>query len=86
MPDDRQPRLLIFVIAYFAERTLTSVLERIPCAIFRDYNCEVLVVDDASDDRTNEIGRVYRSALGKGGVIGKVVLVRKESSLQRGAA
>ena len=62
MPDDRQPRLLIFVIAYFAERTLTSVLERIPCAIFRDYDCEVLVVDDASDDRTNEIGRAYRNA------------------------
>jgi glycosyltransferase involved in cell wall biosynthesis len=62
MPDDRQPRLLIFVIAYCAERTLTSVLERIPCSIFRDYDCEVLVVDDASGDRTNEIGRAYRSA------------------------
>jgi glycosyltransferase involved in cell wall biosynthesis len=62
MPDDRQPRLLIFVIAYCAERTLTSVLERIPCSIFRDYDCEVLVVDDASGDRTNEIGRAYRNA------------------------
>ena len=60
MPDDRQPRLLIFVIAYYAEATLTSVLERIPRSIFRDYDCEVLVVDDASGDRTDEIGRAYR--------------------------
>ena len=42
--------------------TLTSVLERIPRSIFRDYDCEILVVDDASSDRTFEIGREYRSA------------------------
>ena len=62
MPHDRQPRLLVFVIAYYAEGTLTSVLERIPRSIFRDYDCEVLVVDDASGDRTNEIGLAYRRA------------------------
>ena len=62
MPHDRTPRLLVFVIAYYAESTLTSVLERIPSSIFRDYDCEVLVVDDASGDRTNEIGRAYRRA------------------------
>ncbi len=62
MTHDRKPRLLIFVIAYYAEGTLTSVLERIPGSIFRDYDCQVLVVDDASGDRTNEIGRAYRTA------------------------
>ena len=61
MRSDRPPRLLIFVIAYYAEATLTAVLERIPRSIFRDYDCEVLVVDDASGDRTYEIGRAYRS-------------------------
>lgn len=54
------PRLLVFVIAYHAETTLRRVLERIPPAIFRDYRCEVLIVDDASQDRTFAIGQEYR--------------------------
>jgi len=62
MRSDRPPRLLIFVIAYYAEATLNAVLERIPRSIFLDYDCEVLVVDDASGDRTDEIGRAYRRA------------------------
>src|SRR5919112_689781 len=62
MIHERQPRLLVFVVAYNAEGTLTAVLERIPRSIFHDYDCEVLVVDDASGDRTDEIGRSYRSA------------------------
>jgi glycosyltransferase involved in cell wall biosynthesis len=59
--DDR-PRVLIFVIAYYAETTLRSVLERIPAAVFERYRCEVLVVDDASEDRTFAIGKEYQSA------------------------
>ncbi len=55
-------RLLVFVIAYWAEDTLTSVLERIPRSIFSDYDCAILVVDDASGDRTSAIGRAYRAA------------------------
>src|SRR5690349_1515794 len=57
----KKPRLLIFVIAYYAEPTLRAVLERIPAAIFREYECEVLVVDDASEDRTFAIGQEYKS-------------------------
>jgi glycosyltransferase involved in cell wall biosynthesis len=56
-----KPRLLIFVIAYYAEATLRAVLERIPHSVFAEYDCEVLVVDDGSDDRTFQIGREYRS-------------------------
>src|SRR3954468_2357646 len=62
MRKERQPRLLVFVIAYNAESTLRAVLERIPRSMFHDYDCEVLVVDDASSDRTDEIGRSYRGA------------------------
>jgi glycosyltransferase involved in cell wall biosynthesis len=51
-----RPRLLVFVISYFAESTLRKVLERIPGQIFEDFDAEVLVVDDASTDRTFEIG------------------------------
>lgn len=55
-----QPRLLIFVIAYQAEKTLVRTLERIPAEVFESYACEVLVVDDASKDRTFSIGRAYK--------------------------
>ena len=55
-----QKRLLIFVIAYYAETTLRKVLERIPPSIFGQYDCEVLVVDDGSEDRTFAIGREYK--------------------------
>jgi glycosyltransferase involved in cell wall biosynthesis len=55
-------RLLIFVIAYYADSTLKKVLDRIPRAIFDEYDCEVLVVDDASEDRTFAIGREYQAS------------------------
>lgn len=55
-----KPRLLIFVVAYFAEESLGSVLERIPESVFAEYECRVLIVDDASTDRTREIGLQYR--------------------------
>src|SRR5437868_14707254 len=61
-PDERRPRLLVFVIAYYAEATLRAVLERIPRAVFDRYRCEVLVVDDASEDRTFAIGKEYQRA------------------------
>jgi glycosyltransferase involved in cell wall biosynthesis len=51
----------VFVIAYHAEATLRSVLERIPSAVFEEYDCEILVVDDASEDRTFEVGEEYRA-------------------------
>jgi glycosyltransferase involved in cell wall biosynthesis len=57
----RKPRLLVFVVAYQAESTLAAVLERIPVAVFDEFDCEILVVDDASRDRTFEIGRQYRA-------------------------
>lgn len=57
-----KPRLLVFVIAYYADSTLKEVLERIPAALFAEYDCELLVVDDASEDRTFAIGREYQAA------------------------
>ncbi len=59
---DRRLRLLVFVIAYYAEDTLTQVLERIPARMFEDYDCHILVVDDASGDRTQEVGHAYKAA------------------------
>jgi glycosyltransferase involved in cell wall biosynthesis len=59
---DRKARLLVFVIAYHAETTLRKVLERIPRSLFTRFDAEILVVDDASADRTFEIGVAYRDA------------------------
>jgi glycosyltransferase involved in cell wall biosynthesis len=59
---ESRPSVLIFVIAYYAETTLRSVLERIPPSVFQRYRCEVLVVDDASEDRTFAIGKEYQRA------------------------
>jgi glycosyltransferase involved in cell wall biosynthesis len=60
--DGRKARVLVFVIAYHAENTLRKVLERIPSSFLEQLDCEVLVVDDASSDRTFEIGCDYRDA------------------------
>jgi glycosyltransferase involved in cell wall biosynthesis len=57
-----RPRLLIFVIAYQAESTLVQVLERLPRSVLEECSCEILVVDDASRDRTYEIGHEYKRA------------------------
>jgi glycosyltransferase involved in cell wall biosynthesis len=57
-----RPRLLIFVIAYYAESTLRWVLERIPASIVADFDCEILVVDDASEDKTFQIGTEYKES------------------------
>ncbi|PWT86691.1 MAG: glycosyltransferase/methyltransferase [Blastocatellia bacterium] len=49
------PRVLIFIVAYEAESTLVSVLERIPSSI-GNLEVEILIIDDSSNDRTFEVG------------------------------
>jgi glycosyltransferase involved in cell wall biosynthesis len=49
-------RLLIFIVAYHAESTIAQVLTRIPQSLLAQYEVEVLVIDDASSDRTFDIG------------------------------
>jgi 2-polyprenyl-3-methyl-5-hydroxy-6-metoxy-1,4-benzoquinol methylase/glycosyltransferase involved in cell wall biosynthesis len=55
--DNARPRLLIFIVAYQAERTIKSVLARIPHSLAHEYHTEVLVIDDASTDETFHRGR-----------------------------
>ena len=52
-------RIMILVVAYNAESTLIPVLERIPAAIMAKVE-EIVVFDDASHDRTYEVGDAYR--------------------------
>lgn len=53
-------RLLIFVVAYNAERTIQSVLARIPETLWRE-GVEVLVIDDCSKDDTFRAGTEFSS-------------------------
>ncbi|MEA3209177.1 MAG: hypothetical protein QOE70_2234 [Chthoniobacter sp.] len=48
-------RILIFVVAYNAEKTIESVLDRIPEEL-RTASVEVLVIDDSSKDATFQTG------------------------------
>ena len=51
-----KPRLLIFIVAYHAERTLEQVIRRIPASLASDYDVEILVIDDSSADATFDHG------------------------------
>ena len=55
-------RLLVFIVAYNAERTIESVLHRIPPTLADAYEVEVLVIDDASSDTTFERGQAVRDS------------------------
>src|SRR5258708_37323496 len=50
----RKHRLLILIVAYNAETTISKVLARVPAQLSSDYDVEVLVLDDSSQDRTFE--------------------------------
>ena len=60
----RKPRVLVFIVAYNAEKTIASVVARIPTELLEVYDVEVLIIDDASSDRTFEQGHHVRQASG----------------------
>ena len=60
MGQSMRPRLLVFVVAYNAERTIESVLGRIPSSLLEEYDVETLVIDDSSQDATFERGETLR--------------------------
>jgi glycosyltransferase involved in cell wall biosynthesis len=57
-----RPRLLIFIVAYNAEKTIESVLSRIPSSLLEEYDVETLVIDDSSQDATFERSETLRRA------------------------
>jgi glycosyltransferase involved in cell wall biosynthesis len=53
MSSPRKLRLLIFVVAYNAERTIQKVIHRIPSSLAA-HDTEILIIDDSSRDTTFE--------------------------------
>ena len=47
-----KPRLLVFIVAYFAERTIDKVLRRISATLSETYDVEIIIIDDGSQDHT----------------------------------
>jgi glycosyltransferase involved in cell wall biosynthesis len=47
-----KPRVLVFIVAYNAEKTIGAVIGRIPGSLSNAYDIHVLIVDDASHDST----------------------------------
>jgi glycosyltransferase involved in cell wall biosynthesis len=56
-------RVLIFVVAYNAERTIAKVVARIPVSLAQ-YHTEILVIDDCSRDQTFVEARTAQKAAG----------------------
>lgn len=54
-----QKKIAIFVIAYNAESTLKSVIDRIPEDVKKEVS-EIFVFDDCSKDKTYEVGIKYK--------------------------
>lgn len=54
----RRKRVLIFIVAYNAERTIQAVIRRIPPSLAQ-YDTEILIIDDSSADKTFETARAY---------------------------
>ncbi len=52
-------RVLIFIVAYNAEKTIEKVLKRIPDSL-QQYDTEILIIDDASKDSTFEAAEAAR--------------------------
>ena len=58
-------RIAIFVVAYNAESTLRDTLKRIPADVMAKTE-EIFVFDDASQDRTFEVGKAYQRQVADG--------------------
>ena len=60
--NSKKPRLLVFIVAYNAEKTIQWVLNRIPYELADDFELEILVIDDQSSDHTFQESQLFARA------------------------
>jgi glycosyltransferase involved in cell wall biosynthesis len=58
-PAGSEPAILIFIVAYHAEKHIESVFERIPQQVLRDPRVRILCIDDGSSDTTSEVASAW---------------------------
>jgi glycosyltransferase involved in cell wall biosynthesis len=59
-------KLLIFVVAYNAEKTIKNLIHRIPSEIIRNHDSTLLIIDDCSNDKTEDLAiRTLQKSLWK---------------------
>jgi glycosyltransferase involved in cell wall biosynthesis len=58
-----KPKLLVLIVAYNAENNIAAVLARVPARLAEEYDVEVLVLDDSSQDATFEKSRDAQSGI-----------------------
>ncbi len=56
MAEGGKSRVLVFIVAYNAEKTIREVVFRIPAGLRNTYDVDVLIIDDSSRDATFEQG------------------------------
>ena len=56
MASESKPSVLVFIVAYNAEKTIREVVFRIPRGLLSTYEVDVLIIDDSSRDATFEKG------------------------------
>jgi glycosyltransferase involved in cell wall biosynthesis len=49
-------RVLVFIVAYNAEKTIAQVVRRIPASLLDTYEVDILIIDDSSRDATFDQG------------------------------
>jgi len=52
---------LVFIVAYNAEQTIQTVLQRVPSAL-AEHDTHILIIDDSSNDRTFERARQFENS------------------------
>ena len=55
----KKPRVLIFMLAYNAAKTICDTIKRLPNSNYK-YELEALIIDDASDDNTFNIATEFK--------------------------
>ena len=58
MKQKNKKKVLIFMLAYNAEKTICDTIRRLPIDNNNKYDLEVLIVDDASIDRTFNVAKI----------------------------